>query len=69
MSICQAPHTVLKLLKVVRAQVFWSKNAGDREIQWIVWTEIMASIDTGGVGAGSLYVFHKVLILSVFGIF
>ncbi|GJX36953.1 hypothetical protein Tco_0250256 [Tanacetum coccineum] len=51
------------LEKVFRASFFWGATGDSRKLAWIKWSNILASLDKGGLGVGSLKAFNNSLLL------
>ncbi|GJT82781.1 RNA-directed DNA polymerase, eukaryota, reverse transcriptase zinc-binding domain protein [Tanacetum coccineum] len=62
MSIFRVPETILKLLERLRAKFFWGGDENSRKLAWIKWENILASLEKGGLGIGSLKAFNLVLL-------
>ncbi|GKD59320.1 RNA-directed DNA polymerase, eukaryota, reverse transcriptase zinc-binding domain protein, partial [Tanacetum coccineum] len=46
-----APDAVIKSLESIRASFFWSASGDKRKLAWIKWSNILASLDKGGLGS------------------
>ncbi|GKC28992.1 RNA-directed DNA polymerase, eukaryota, reverse transcriptase zinc-binding domain protein [Tanacetum coccineum] len=62
-SIFKVPEAVLKTLESLRASFFWGATGDSRKLAWIKWSNILASLDKGGLGVGSLKAFNNSLLL------
>ncbi|GJZ44472.1 hypothetical protein Tco_0591727 [Tanacetum coccineum] len=62
-SIFKVPEAVLKTLESLRASFFWGATGDSRKRAWIKWSNILASLDKGGLGVGSLKAFNNSLLL------
>ncbi|GKE86019.1 hypothetical protein Tco_1559761 [Tanacetum coccineum] len=49
-SIFKVPEAVLKTLENLRASFFWGATGDTRKLAWIKWSNILASLDKGGLG-------------------
>ncbi|GJT60613.1 putative RNA-directed DNA polymerase, eukaryota, reverse transcriptase zinc-binding domain protein [Tanacetum coccineum] len=49
-SIFKVPEAVLKTLESLRASFFWGATGDTRKLAWIKWSNILASLDKGGLG-------------------
>ncbi|GJX23647.1 putative RNA-directed DNA polymerase, eukaryota, reverse transcriptase zinc-binding domain protein [Tanacetum coccineum] len=49
-SIFKVPEAVLKTLESLRASFFWGATGDSRKLAWIKWSNILASLDKGGLG-------------------
>ncbi|GKA71649.1 hypothetical protein Tco_0777788 [Tanacetum coccineum] len=63
MSIFKAPDAVIKSLKSIWASFFWGASGDKRKLAWIKWSNILASLDKGGLGVGSIKAFNYSLLL------
>ncbi|GJX74023.1 RNA-directed DNA polymerase, eukaryota, reverse transcriptase zinc-binding domain protein [Tanacetum coccineum] len=63
LSIFKAPETVVKSLESLRAAFFWGSHENSKKLVWVKWSNILASLDKGGLGVGSLNAFNKALLL------
>ncbi|GKD40096.1 reverse transcriptase domain, reverse transcriptase zinc-binding domain protein [Tanacetum coccineum] len=63
MSIFKAPDAVIKALESICASFFWGASGDKRKLAWIKWSNILASLDKGGLGVGSLKAFNYSLLL------
>ncbi|GJY64946.1 RNA-directed DNA polymerase, eukaryota, reverse transcriptase zinc-binding domain protein [Tanacetum coccineum] len=62
-SIFKAPEAVIKQLESLRASFFWGASGDKKKLAWIKWSNILASLDKGGLGVGSLKAFNMSLLL------
>ncbi|GJX30065.1 RNA-directed DNA polymerase, eukaryota, reverse transcriptase zinc-binding domain protein [Tanacetum coccineum] len=62
-SIFKVPESVLKTFESLRASFFWGATGDFRKLAWIKWSNILASLDKGGLGVGSLKAFNNSLLL------
>ncbi|GJT72269.1 hypothetical protein Tco_1031555 [Tanacetum coccineum] len=62
-STFKVPEAVLKTLESLRALFFWGATGDTRKLAWIKWSNILASLDKGGLGVGSLKAFNNSLLL------
>ncbi|GKA19420.1 RNA-directed DNA polymerase, eukaryota, reverse transcriptase zinc-binding domain protein [Tanacetum coccineum] len=62
-SIFKVPEAVLKTLESLRVSFFWGATGDSRKLAWIKWSNILASLDKGGLGVGSLKAFNNSLLL------
>ncbi|GKA85666.1 putative RNA-directed DNA polymerase, eukaryota, reverse transcriptase zinc-binding domain protein [Tanacetum coccineum] len=54
---------VVKSLESLRAFFFWGSSEDSKKLAWVKWSNILASVDKGGLGIGSLNVFNMSLLL------
>ncbi|GKB45483.1 putative RNA-directed DNA polymerase, eukaryota, reverse transcriptase zinc-binding domain protein [Tanacetum coccineum] len=54
---------VLKVLESLRASFFWGASAEKRKLAWVKWSPILAPLEKGGLGVGSLKAFNLSLLL------
>nr|GEU71840.1 RNA-directed DNA polymerase, eukaryota, reverse transcriptase zinc-binding domain protein [Tanacetum cinerariifolium] len=47
----------------LRAIFFWGGHENNKKIAWVKWSNILASLDKGGLGVESLKAFNKALLL------
>ncbi|GJZ83083.1 RNA-directed DNA polymerase, eukaryota, reverse transcriptase zinc-binding domain protein [Tanacetum coccineum] len=57
-SIFKVPEAVLKTLESLRASFFWGATGDTRKLAWIKWSNILASLDKGGLGVGIGTIYH-----------
>ncbi|GKC43249.1 RNA-directed DNA polymerase, eukaryota, reverse transcriptase zinc-binding domain protein [Tanacetum coccineum] len=57
------PETVVKSLESLRASFFWGSSEDPKKLAWVKWLNILASLDKGGLGVGSLKAFNMSLLL------
>nr|GEW00408.1 RNA-directed DNA polymerase, eukaryota [Tanacetum cinerariifolium] len=62
MSIFKCPESVLKTLESIRASFFWGGYGEQKKMAWVKWSHVMASLDKGGLGVGSLKAFNLALL-------
>ncbi|GKD84726.1 putative RNA-directed DNA polymerase, eukaryota, reverse transcriptase zinc-binding domain protein [Tanacetum coccineum] len=62
-SIFKVPEAVLKTLESLRASFFWGATGDSRKLAWIIWSNILASLDKRGLVVGSLKAFNNSLLL------
>ncbi|GJY39484.1 putative RNA-directed DNA polymerase, eukaryota, reverse transcriptase zinc-binding domain protein [Tanacetum coccineum] len=55
-------ETILNLLERTRARFFWGETEGIKKLALLKWNNVLASLDKGGLGIGSLKVFNLALI-------
>ncbi|GJX72943.1 RNA-directed DNA polymerase, eukaryota, reverse transcriptase zinc-binding domain protein [Tanacetum coccineum] len=63
LSIFKAPEAVIKVLESLRASFFWGASAENRKLAWVKWSSILAPLEKGGLGVGSLKAFNLSLLL------
>ncbi|GKE68056.1 putative RNA-directed DNA polymerase, eukaryota, reverse transcriptase zinc-binding domain protein [Tanacetum coccineum] len=63
LSIFKAPESVVNSLESMRAAFFWGNFENTKKLAWVKWLNILASLDKGGLGIGSLSAFKKALLL------
>ncbi|GKA63842.1 hypothetical protein Tco_0763448, partial [Tanacetum coccineum] len=63
LSIFKVPEIVVKSLESLRVAFFWGVHEDTKKIVWVKWSNILASLDKGGLGVGSLKSFSKALLL------
>ena len=61
MSLFAIPTTVLKSLEALRT-LFFGADIGERKINWVSWSRVLASKENGGLGVGSLFSFNKAML-------
>ncbi|GJV09941.1 putative reverse transcriptase domain-containing protein [Tanacetum coccineum] len=59
----KVPKTVVKSLKSLRASFFQGSSEDSKKLAWVKWSNILASLDKGGIGVGSLKAFNMSLLL------
>nr|GEV40391.1 copia protein [Tanacetum cinerariifolium] len=62
-SIFKAPEVVIKILESLRASFFWGATGDKRKLAWIKWSNILASLEKGGLRVDSLKAFNNSLLL------
>ncbi|GJV42753.1 RNA-directed DNA polymerase, eukaryota, reverse transcriptase zinc-binding domain protein [Tanacetum coccineum] len=62
MSIFKVSESIIKLLERFRALFFWGGNKDRKKLSWIKWVNVLASLDKGGLGVGSLKAFNFALL-------
>ncbi|GKA69091.1 hypothetical protein Tco_0775155 [Tanacetum coccineum] len=62
-NILSVPKTVVKSLESLRASFFWGSSEDSKKLAWVKWSNILASLDKGGLGVGSLKAFNMSLLL------
>ena len=62
MSIFKVPVCIINRLESIRAKFFWGGDADRRKLAWVKWDTVMASLDKGGLGVGSLKAFNLALL-------
>nr|GEY85933.1 RNA-directed DNA polymerase, eukaryota, reverse transcriptase zinc-binding domain protein [Tanacetum cinerariifolium] len=63
LSIFKVPEMVVKSLESLRVAFFWGGHEDTKKIAWVKWSNILASLDKGGLGVGNLKAFNKDLLL------
>ncbi|GKD82792.1 hypothetical protein Tco_1349631 [Tanacetum coccineum] len=63
LSIFKVLETVVKSLKSLRASFFWDSSGDSKKLAWVKWSNILASLNKGGLGVGSLKAFNMSLLL------
>ncbi|GJS51806.1 hypothetical protein Tco_0625168 [Tanacetum coccineum] len=58
LSIFKVTEMVVKTVKSLRASFFWGGCEDTKKLAWVKWSNILASLDKGGVGVGSLKAFN-----------
>lgn len=53
-SLFPVPKSVIKSLEAIRAKFFWGGNKDARKIHWCKWSSVVAKMEDGGLGIGSL---------------
>ncbi|GJT34824.1 putative RNA-directed DNA polymerase, eukaryota, reverse transcriptase zinc-binding domain protein [Tanacetum coccineum] len=62
-SLFKAPVAVLKALESARASFFWGGGSTDsKKLSWVKWSNVLASLDKGGLAIGSLNSFNLALL-------
>lgn len=54
LSLFPMPKGVNKKLEALRASFFWGGSHNNRKLHWCKWDSVLASVDNGGIGIGSL---------------
>lgn len=54
MLLFKFPASVLKTLEPLRNNFFGGSDGGDRKAAWVKWEKVVASMDKGRLGIGSL---------------
>ena len=49
---------VVKSLENLHASFFWGSSEDSKKLAWVKWSNILASLDKGGLGVSSLKAFH-----------
>ena len=57
MSIFKVPEMVIKVLEHLHASFFWGATEDNKKLAWIIWSNVLASFDTGG-RSGKSYSFQ-----------
>ncbi|GJW30728.1 RNA-directed DNA polymerase, eukaryota, reverse transcriptase zinc-binding domain protein [Tanacetum coccineum] len=63
LSIFKVPETVVKSLKSLRASFFWGSSEDYKKLAWVKWSNILASLDKGGLGVSSHKAFNMPFLL------
>nr|GEX77953.1 RNA-directed DNA polymerase, eukaryota, reverse transcriptase zinc-binding domain protein [Tanacetum cinerariifolium] len=63
LSIFKAPESVVNTLESMCAAFLWGSSENSKKLAWVKWSNILASLDKGGLGVGSLSAFNKALLL------
>nr|GEU32235.1 RNA-directed DNA polymerase, eukaryota, reverse transcriptase zinc-binding domain protein [Tanacetum cinerariifolium] len=63
MSIFKLPKTTIRTLERIRASFFWGGGEDRKKMAWVKWDSVLASLDKGGLGVGSLKAFNLALLL------
>ncbi|GJW47301.1 hypothetical protein Tco_0078947 [Tanacetum coccineum] len=58
LSIFKVPKMVVKSLESLRASFFWGSSEDFKKLAWVKWSNILASLDKGGLSVGSLKAFN-----------
>ncbi|KAJ9564171.1 hypothetical protein OSB04_000137 [Centaurea solstitialis] len=53
-SLFRAPIKVIGELERIRRRFFWGSSLDRKKIDWVAWNSVIASLDHGGLGIGSL---------------
>lgn len=56
-------ETIVKSLESLRAFFFWGGTDDSKKLAWVKWSNILSSMDKGGLGVGSLKAFNMSLLL------
>ncbi|GJT29209.1 hypothetical protein Tco_0909484 [Tanacetum coccineum] len=59
----RVPSGMLKLLKLIRRNLFNEVDGSKRKMAWISWNKVLASKKYGGLVVSSLYALNRVLLL------
>ncbi|GJZ63126.1 RNA-directed DNA polymerase, eukaryota, reverse transcriptase zinc-binding domain protein [Tanacetum coccineum] len=62
-SLFKALETIVKALESFRASFFWGGSEDSKKLAWVKWSNILASLDKGGLSVGSLKAFKFSLLL------
>ena len=62
-SIFKVPEMVIRSLESLSAIFFWGGHENTKKLAWVKWSNILASLDKGGLAVGSLKAFNKALLL------
>ncbi|GKE33251.1 hypothetical protein Tco_1452573 [Tanacetum coccineum] len=62
-KVFEPPEAVIKVLESHRASFFWGASAENRKLAWVKWSSILAPVEKGGLGVGSLKAFNLSLLL------
>ncbi|GKA30655.1 hypothetical protein Tco_0716960 [Tanacetum coccineum] len=62
LSIFKAPESIINSLERMRAKFFWGGSHGNNKMAWVRWDNVLASLDQGGLGIGSLKAFNLALL-------
>ncbi|GJR22496.1 RNA-directed DNA polymerase, eukaryota, reverse transcriptase zinc-binding domain protein [Tanacetum coccineum] len=52
LSIFKVPETVVKSLKSLCYSFFWGSSEDSKKLDWVKWSNILASLDKGGLSVG-----------------
>ncbi|KAL4589632.1 hypothetical protein LXL04_002540 [Taraxacum kok-saghyz] len=63
LSLYVMPVQIAKRLESIRARFFWGGSAEDKKMAWIKWDQVLAKLEQGGLGIGSMVSFNLALIL------
>ena len=61
-SIFKAPSTIIKKLESTRRKFFWGGNSDERKMAWIAWDTVIAPLNQGGLGIGSLKISNQAML-------
>ncbi|GKA29126.1 RNA-directed DNA polymerase, eukaryota, reverse transcriptase zinc-binding domain protein [Tanacetum coccineum] len=50
-------------MESLRASFFWGASVDKKKLAWIKWSNVLASIDKGGLGVGCLKAFNQALLI------
>ncbi|GKD98236.1 RNA-directed DNA polymerase, eukaryota, reverse transcriptase zinc-binding domain protein [Tanacetum coccineum] len=62
LSLFKAPKFIINTLEKNRARFFWGGSEGNKKMAWVRWENVLASLDQGGLGIGSLKAFNLALL-------
>nr|GEX60866.1 RNA-directed DNA polymerase, eukaryota, reverse transcriptase zinc-binding domain protein [Tanacetum cinerariifolium] len=57
-----APEFIINTLEKNRPRFFWGGSEGNKKMAWVRWENVLAYLDQGGLGIGSLKVFNIALL-------
>ncbi|KAJ9558649.1 LOW QUALITY PROTEIN: hypothetical protein OSB04_013263 [Centaurea solstitialis] len=61
-SLFKAPMKVISMLERLRKNFFWGIKDGSQKINWVAWSKTINSLESGGLGIGSLYEHNMALL-------
>ena len=62
LSLFKAPQVVIHTLERLRSRFFWRGNDSINKMAWIKWENVVAPMEHGGLGIGSLHSFNLALL-------
>lgn len=61
-SLFKAPLKIINKLERIRANFFWGGTDEKRRINWVAWNQVLAELNGGGLGIGSLKALNNALL-------
>ncbi|GKC79241.1 reverse transcriptase domain, reverse transcriptase zinc-binding domain protein [Tanacetum coccineum] len=58
-STFKAPTTIIKKLESTRRNFIWGGNLDEKKMAWIAWDKVIAHLNQGGLGIGSLKISNQ----------
>ncbi|GKE19927.1 hypothetical protein Tco_1431439 [Tanacetum coccineum] len=58
----EVPESILSDIERLRAKLFWGGEPDSKLLIWIKWENLLASLEKGGLGIGSLKAFNLALL-------
>ena len=61
-STFKAPSTIIKKLESTHRKFFWGGNSDEKKMAWIAWDTVIAPLNQGGLGIGSLKISNQAML-------